>query len=691
MSPPYPRFPGGVGWLESRDDNKEWMSQTSNFNRSGTGFNRTSFAAQQMFLNDLRFSAAKSIRTSTIILASFNIIAAFATALGILCDSYFRKRRNGRSFRFRCDCFTFVPEADVYPLVLSVGIFIQSCIFAGVQSTGLDSFFGVGCTWIAQLMLPAVFIAPYTQLVFGVEIAIRALRKKPFAPRGKYNVSICLSIVGMLLLANFLIADFDRSPNFCLSSLFWFVAHYSVLCFGLLVAITSIVLGSAVTLFVRLYRSIKIEVTARVAASRMVYYLALAAISDSFMIPFFFVQEFRNDRRQFGNALNLAMIASVVANVSGLMTGGLYVFLKSSTMSTIGPRDKVGEYENRRARYKITRQYSNDSDNSYDDNHDRHIMNPVTGPRSLRRVSSEEILMGAEKEEEVLDSRAPLRSRGQSRDSVRSNKLVSAVASVLLPKAPEPARISPTSAGTRARKRSYSLFPRGAVASKASMLLPATTYSPADSLKPPPSMANLADIRHRRDSSLVSSATVQIGLRLSSVDDMPPLAQTKPAADDSVVHPLDCPNVPNNPGMRSPKRAGTIAVRSATRPAPTSSTAPAQPAEKADNNGQREPVQDAIVGRLPAFPKTDSQVRSVEAAKEKGEFTLSPKVYSPSSPNKAKLPSPQGVGFGVPPGSKLPGGRSRSNSSSPPRSPPRRRRTGDTTSPLPTVAKGDWI
>jgi hypothetical protein len=56
-----------------------------------------------------------------------------------------RSRRNG---------FTFVPEAEIYPLVLSVGIFIQSFIFAGAQSTGLDSLWGLGCTWLAQLMLP---------------------------------------------------------------------------------------------------------------------------------------------------------------------------------------------------------------------------------------------------------------------------------------------------------------------------------------------------------------------------------------------------------------------------------------------------------------------------------------------------------------------------------------------------------
>jgi hypothetical protein len=54
-------------------------------------------------------------------------------------------RRNG---------FNFVSEAETFPLVLSVGIFIQSFIFAGVQSRGLDNFRGRGCIWIAQLMLP---------------------------------------------------------------------------------------------------------------------------------------------------------------------------------------------------------------------------------------------------------------------------------------------------------------------------------------------------------------------------------------------------------------------------------------------------------------------------------------------------------------------------------------------------------
>lgn len=176
---PFPGVDGGAGWLESRDDDTRWMPLGGFNNRSRNGFfqsatNRT--ATQQMFLNDLRFSAARSIRTSTLILACFNIIAAFATALGILCDSYFREKRNNRNYRLRYGAgallnpsiwethrysqlprrngLMFVPEGDIYPFVLSIGILIQSITFAVAQSTGLDSLFGRGCTTMAQLMLP---------------------------------------------------------------------------------------------------------------------------------------------------------------------------------------------------------------------------------------------------------------------------------------------------------------------------------------------------------------------------------------------------------------------------------------------------------------------------------------------------------------------------------------------------------
>lgn len=398
------------------------------------------------------------------------------------------------------------------------------------------------------------------------------------------------------------------------------------------------------------------------------------------MIPFFFVDSFMDSRSQNNNALTLSMVASVVANVSGLMTGGLYLFLKSSTLSTIGPRDKVTEYENRRAKYKITLPNSDLDDDS--DLDSQIIMASVAGSRRLRRMDSEATLMSTDKEEEAADAKSIKSTFSKRRpDSLRSNKFVSAVASVLMPKAPEPARMPAAPAGGHMRKRSYSLFPRNTVASKASMLLlPATTYSPSAALKPPPSMGNLMNMRHRRDSSMVSSATVQIGIRLSAVDDMPPLAQTKTATGDNVVHSLDCPHVRKELGMESPKRG---ALDAATSPSSTTPPPPPPPPAVADDTAASS-EKDAKMKTLPPVPKINSQVPKAEPA-----FTLSPTVYSPNSPTKVKLPSPRGVGFSMP----VPKGTTAAPAAagtSPPRSPPRRRGTGDTT-PLATDAKGAWI
>lgn len=88
---------GVVGWLESRGDS---MASESNefLTQAATGSNAS--MSNQMLINQLKFAAAKSIRTSTIILATFNAVAAFATAIGILYDAYSRERRNNRSFKF---------------------------------------------------------------------------------------------------------------------------------------------------------------------------------------------------------------------------------------------------------------------------------------------------------------------------------------------------------------------------------------------------------------------------------------------------------------------------------------------------------------------------------------------------------------------------------------------------------------
>lgn len=399
------------------------------------------------------------------------------------------------------------------------------------------------------------------------------------------------------------------------------------------------------------------------------------------MLPFFFVQAVMQarDPDPNPNALTLSMIASVVSNVSGLMTGGLYLFLKSSTLSTIGPRDKAGEYENRRAKYKIRRYEPGDADDD-GDGIDSHMMNPVTGPRSLRRANNEASPRRTEKEEEALDGKsvrsASKASGRRSPDSLRSNKFVSAAMSAIMPKPPEPARATPAPVTVgHIRKRSYSLFPRSTLASKSSLaLLPATTYSPSDALKPPPSMANLAKMRHRRDSSMVSSATVQIGLRLSSVDDLPQLVQNNVVANDNEVHSIYYPSIVKD----SHSAAKVIETQAQKRPE-------VSVPEVEDGRPTRDPVKDAKMKTLPPVPPINSQP-VVEVPQD--EITLSPSVYSPTSPTKARLPSPRGVGFSMPV-SKPANGAGVRNAPVPP---PYRRGTAESvTAAPPTDTKSAWI
>jgi hypothetical protein len=51
------------------------------------------------FIENLVFAESKSVRTSTIILASFNILAAFATAASILYDCYWTSKRCNPKFK----------------------------------------------------------------------------------------------------------------------------------------------------------------------------------------------------------------------------------------------------------------------------------------------------------------------------------------------------------------------------------------------------------------------------------------------------------------------------------------------------------------------------------------------------------------------------------------------------------------
>ncbi|KAF9881289.1 hypothetical protein CkaCkLH20_01439 [Colletotrichum karsti] len=626
------------GWLDPRAEG------VTNYDGDASlrGPLRATNASTSALINQFRFQSAKSIRTSTIILAVFNVIAAFATAVGIFWDSYGSAKRNNPKFGFRTHGFTFIGPAESFPLILSVGIVVQGIVFAVAQSTGLDHLLTLGCTITSQMMLPAVFIVPYIQLVFALEVAIRSLRKNPLPTRGKWNVTICLAIVGTFLLITYLVTLFVRPPNFCFASLFWFVQRWKEGCFALLVLISAALLGSMMVIFFRLHNNARIENTERVAASRMVYFLAIAFISTTLLIPFFFNLSFTEQRGATGQALTLSMIASVVANVSGLMTGGLHLFLRSNTLSTIGPRDK---WESERDKLKAgIRVWAPNGGDDYE----HHMMNPVGRARSLQRMDSTDSLVPEKEEEARIESPSnsptyanPLRSHAVYPQPTRSPVRV-----------PEPAQVStyqtPKAMG-HARKRSYSLFPPdNNNSTKSITLLPATTYSPTNMnndddvffLRPPPSI-HPQGIRHRRDSSMASSATVQIGLRLSNVDDMPPL-NSQYFENNESVHNLNCPK-----DEEVSKRPSPLAQVDVVSDSGSSSDSDSEEDETLVQSPVRS-EKDLRQKKLPAAPKVTVPRQSQLKQEEGEQLTLSPAVYRPESPQKTRVTSPQGVGFNTP-------------------------------------------
>jgi len=88
---------GGVG---GNDNDNDDGNNNNNNNRNGT-FRGGGRNSTNNLISQFRFQAAKSIRTSTIILSVFNVVAAFATALGILWDGYATAKRNNPKYKFR--------------------------------------------------------------------------------------------------------------------------------------------------------------------------------------------------------------------------------------------------------------------------------------------------------------------------------------------------------------------------------------------------------------------------------------------------------------------------------------------------------------------------------------------------------------------------------------------------------------
>ncbi|ATY58312.1 hypothetical protein A9K55_002974 [Cordyceps militaris] len=481
-------------------------------------------------INELRFASSKTIRQSTIILASFNAVVGFIVAVGIFWDCYVGAKRADPQMKFRTSMYKIIGPMHIFPFILAIGIIIQGIITAVEQSKGMEGLLILGCLPISQVMFPTIFIVPYIQFVFGMETTLRAFRRRAFDSFGKWTVSVCVALVAVSLAITYGVTQVVQPPNFCFASLFWFVQRYRVECFALFTAISgSLLLGSAIT-FIRLHRSTSGSVIERIAASRMVYYMCTGAITNSIVVPFFASLTLRNDMDVTQLRGNLAMAAMVATNLTGLTNGGLYLFLRTCQRSNIGRKGYLEMLDREKQQQRSRKRQIRKSPMT--ETYANQIEQPVSPPPRVYRPNSPG---DTDAESFIAESQIGL---AQTSSATASQQNFGG----------SPRRM-------HTRKASYSVFPQPqpqpllqqapALNPKPLSILPAATYTPPmlatrgqsaevndDDIKAmeidiirrdissllPPKPGFVPS--HQRDSSMGSSATVQIGLRLSNVNDM---------------------------------------------------------------------------------------------------------------------------------------------------------------------------
>lgn len=69
-------------------------------------------------------------------------------------------------------------------------------------------------------------------------------------------------------------------PNFCFACLVWYLRPYQLACFALLIVIVVVLCIAAGIVFFRLMKATNLGPMERVEASRMVYFLVAAIVSN---------------------------------------------------------------------------------------------------------------------------------------------------------------------------------------------------------------------------------------------------------------------------------------------------------------------------------------------------------------------------------------------------------------------------
>ncbi|KAH7089617.1 hypothetical protein FB567DRAFT_306433 [Paraphoma chrysanthemicola] len=473
----------------------------------------------------LQLEKVQTLRTMHLTIGAFSLALALLTVHRIVSDARRAAALQDTLKKRKFNALHNVHPAETFPLALASGVVLQQTIFVAAQSTSLHSVLSNNCRGLSMVTFPAIFLVGYITMVFGFETAWRSVKSERFAPRGKWNTTICVAVVSLLLLATWLPTIIWPMFNRCFGSLIWFSMRYDLLTLILLCVLVFMCLLLAAIISIQLMRTSDMTANERISASRIVYFLLVISLIYILVMPV----EIQSLRRDFMDALATARVAEISLFSTGLIVTFFHLFLRTNAVRlVIRPMEEM-KAPKKQQRPKI--RFFGPSD----------LEMNISGPLALhggRRPSSSQGLIdvGPEKNRSDFDDDYFIRpERAMTPMSLKSQ---SPIDLTKWPLPPDVAETKATTPGGDRNTRGYSLFPTRA---DEVPRLPATVYNPNAApgesrvsklalrrFTRRSSVTNVADAfdfltkprplfseKHRRDRSTDSSATVQIGLRFS--------------------------------------------------------------------------------------------------------------------------------------------------------------------------------
>ncbi|OJD13304.1 hypothetical protein AJ78_06228 [Emergomyces pasteurianus Ep9510] len=461
-----------------RDRYGNAMNQFSNGTQSGRGLGTSNLEGNN-FITHIFLKFNLDNRSSIIITASFSVAASTIVIFSIMYDSWQSSRRTYRPHMRRpFNILRHIPPANVLPLTLSIASIIQSSILIGIQSTGLEDLFADGCLASSQITWTAVWIVGYVVLTFTSNAVYRSFMTSRLATNGRWNSLICWAIVTILLLLTWIPSKIrEGKKDRCLATLLQWAVRWSDIALGLTISLIGFFVTNGVILSIRLRRFAKIDSQDRIILSSMVYYLAGTTIIFALALPFWVQGTFSRSPTN-----SLLLMGSIGLNLFGIVYAFIYLLLRANGGNLlIGPEASTWPKER--------------------------LNGPDSGELALSThntqpiISKEHGIPYFEKEDHL-----PVDDNDLDEERLvimRSSK-----------PAPSSQISTPRPLVIHTRKPSgYSLFPARDSSHNTRRFILNFNDSCDDMLAPPrPSYA-----RHRRFSSEISAATVQIGLRLSNI------------------------------------------------------------------------------------------------------------------------------------------------------------------------------